>query len=819
MKDRKQLFMTIPLLILLTFGLSSCKRIGQFHTHELKQQSSRCFDSNAGMPLLADLRSDGKPILITIRDQGAGSAILLQNLHGKAFSQINIAEGKVSGLKTINDPGDNSPWLFFSYNDGRKLYFTGAKYTWQLPLKREMKHFEPYLRDDYLMDVESYKWAAQIDPQFLDDIDDDGKLELVCLAIDGFSANPRGLMVFDFETGALKWFFRTPCQPVRLYFEDLDMDNEREFIIVNSAHNNTPARLNGFDDQSGHICILDRHGALLHQHKIFDGLGEAGLQLRDVDQDGIWDIYVLISTPGVNSDSDMILRLKYEAGQLKRIKELNLPNTLKIDTDVDFLRRLDNSAEHYLVVNDQQRGLRLYNERLEDITLRQVLDIKRLLAIADIQQKGYKTILALSNKDEIVVLDHQFVEQARLKNPCPNQNIRLEVIDTGRIDRRQIGVFSDKSLILYSLDRIPAINYIYEYLKIALPWIALVLLLFTIYSIFILNRQRKSFAASINLLEEGMILVTKKGKVRFMNKAALSLILQHNPKASITNLHDSLPAFSHALKCLNNKWIDHEDSQQQIAGKTVRLHIEKIIGFRPRYLICLFSVTHDSHEQSLEWAETARRMSHHVRRHITNVILALDVLDSTENETHKEYVGMMKSEIEKIRVFTHAFQRFTEMRDYDLKLQDLIPSIEHAIKQIRIPDNVNLIKNYKLDSIHARIEPIRFEEALVNIINNATEAMPDGGNLQITIKEFPAHESPQPGLSILVELEDSGKGIPAKYMDDIFKPFFTTNQSGTGIGIPETRKIIASMGGVFQIQSEEGAGTTVLLWLKGKHDG
>ncbi len=69
-----------------------------------------------------------------------------------------------------------------------------------------------------------------------------------------------------------------------------------------------------------------------------------------------------------------------------------------------------------------------------------------------------------------------------------------------------------------------------------------------------------------------------------------------------------------------------------------------------------------------------------------------------------------------------------------------------------------------------------------------------------------------------MEIEDTGKGIPKKYMEDIWKPFFTTNQSGTGIGIPETSKIIDSMGGFMDIQSEEGVGTTVSLWLKGEHD-
>jgi hypothetical protein len=58
--------------------------------------------------------------------------------------------------------------------------------------------------------------------------------------------------------------------------------------------------------------------------------------------------------------------------------------------------------------------------------------------------------------------------------------------------------------------------------------------------------------------------------------------------------------------------------------------------------------------ETLEWAEIARRLSHHVRRHITNVILALDPLNQKADNNAKEYLEIIKSEIEKVRVFTHA---------------------------------------------------------------------------------------------------------------------------------------------------------------------
>lgn len=511
-KVRSQTALLITGLVLLMLSLSSCQRACSFHSHELKLVSSYNFDIDAASTLFADLRSDGNPLLITAHAQGDGSSVMLQNLRGKAISQINIPDGKISCLRSLTNPTDNIPWLFFSYAEGNMLHLRAARYTWQVPLKREMKSFEPYPRDDYLMGVKTYKWAPLLAPEILDDIDDDGRLDLVCMAADGFSANPRGLMVFDFETGALKWFFQTPCELTSLHFEDLDGDGTREFIFANFAHNNTAVSLNGLSDRSGHITVLDRYGRLVSQQKVFDGLGVAQLQIRDVDQDSILDIYAIISTQGANTDSDLILRLHYESAQLRRIKELNLPNTLQYNFVKNFLRRLDNSANYYLVVNDNQHGLRLYDKSLLDVTPRQALNIKTVFAIEDLKQKGYKAIIALSDRDEIVVLNHQFKELTRLENPFPEQqSMQLEVIDKGEGNERQIAISSEKGLQVYALDPIPLSSYIYRLFILYNPLILLILLIILFYVIMLSKGQLKSFIYSINQLGEGLILVSSKG--------------------------------------------------------------------------------------------------------------------------------------------------------------------------------------------------------------------------------------------------------------------------------------------------------------------
>jgi nitrogen-specific signal transduction histidine kinase len=807
------------LFILLLLGFCSCQIQDKTNRYQLNLISSYRYHEAALHYRLCDLRGDGSELLITTHEQGSGSYILIQNLQGKAISQINVPEGKIQNTVTLADPKDNSQWLFFTYNDGSKAFLNAARYTWQVPLKREMKSFEPYPRDDDLMQIPAYQWGAMIVPQLLEDIDNDGSLELVCLAIDSFSANPRGLMVFDFETGMRKWFFRTPCNLVSLHFEDLDGDSEREFLLSNTAFNNTTESLNSLDDHSGCIAVLNRFGKMIHQHNLFDGIGKSKVLVKDVDQDGIMDIYALAMTGGV-SDHDMILRLRFDGTRLLRIKDLKVPKTLGHNSGNEFLHRLDNSTRYSLIVNDSQNGLRLYDHLLNDVSTRKVKHINRILKIANIGRDTKKEIIAQSNDGDILVLDHRLRELARLSNPiADHQALRIQLISDHAGNNPTIAILSKDAMLRYSLHPIPPSHLIYNTIQAYSLLLIAILMLAILQVLLFSKRQRMGLISLINQLDEGLIVVTGKDKIVYANKAALNIVLEHCPKSSVSSLKESLPNVALALDNLRRSMIDHEDSQILIASQLIRLHIEKLKGFKTRYLICLFKIIPDKCVQNLEWADTARRLSHHVRRHITNIVLALDAAASPQAKTNKEYLDIIGSEIEKIRIFTHAFQRFTEMQDYELRVHNLIPSLEHAIKQAQIPQNLNLIKDYGQRSIHARIEPIRFEEVLINLINNATEAMPDGGTLHLSIKEFPRHHSPKGKLSILIEIEDTGKGIPAKYLEDIWKPFFTTNQSGTGIGLPESKKIIDSMGGIIDIQSEEGLGTTVSLWLKGEHDG
>ena len=102
-----------------------------------------------------------------------------------------------------------------------------------------------------------------------------------------------------------------------------------------------------------------------------------------------------------------------------------------------------------------------------------------------------------------------------------------------------------------------------------------------------------------------------------------------------------------------------------------------------------------------------------------------------------------------------------------------------------------------------------FKQALLNLFLNAQQAMPEGG--QLTVQAWPASYLPQGGACLNVI--DTGQGMKPEDLHRIFRPFFSTRATGTGLGLPTTRRIIEGHGGTINVESELGRGTQFTIYL------
>jgi CheY-like chemotaxis protein len=165
-----------------------------------------------------------------------------------------------------------------------------------------------------------------------------------------------------------------------------------------------------------------------------------------------------------------------------------------------------------------------------------------------------------------------------------------------------------------------------------------------------------------------------------------------------------------------------------------------------------------------------------------------------------------------------AFARKQELTPTSLdpsRLRDTVSGlVEHALG-----DRIEVEWRVPAKGLSLYVDAAQLELALVNLLINARDAMPDGGAIQVTMDqaERPADAPPstEPGEFLRILVEDQGQGIPPELIERVTEPFFTTKSAGkgTGLGLSRVAGFIQQSGGVFRIASESGRGTTIEMIL------
>lgn len=109
------------------------------------------------------------------------------------------------------------------------------------------------------------------------------------------------------------------------------------------------------------------------------------------------------------------------------------------------------------------------------------------------------------------------------------------------------------------------------------------------------------------------------------------------------------------------------------------------------------------------------------------------------------------------------------------------------------------------------LDPFQIERALKNVVVNGLEAMPGGGRLIITTKWPSDDEMEKSGDTLELSISDSGPGMKQEDLQNVFDPFYTTKEFGTGLGLPITQSILEGHGGRIHIRTKAGEGTTVII--------
>ena len=212
---------------------------------------------------------------------------------------------------------------------------------------------------------------------------------------------------------------------------------------------------------------------------------------------------------------------------------------------------------------------------------------------------------------------------------------------------------------------------------------------------------------------------------------------------------------------------------------------------------------------------TAGKMSasfaHEIRNPLSSMrMLAQMLMQKPEMsvEKHQQSLRYILEEIERIDTIVKGLMDFARPTALNRTQQPLTPVLQAvlALMEANLAHHqIQLVLDLSPVTPEVQFDSDKLKQAFMNVILNAMEAMPQGGELRVST--FTKTDR------ICIKVMDTGVGIPEEDLERIFEPFFTRKTKGTGLGLANVKRILEEHGGDVEIESRLGTGTTVLIWL------
>ncbi|MHB1033811.1 MAG: two-component system sensor histidine kinase NtrB [Pirellulales bacterium] len=216
-----------------------------------------------------------------------------------------------------------------------------------------------------------------------------------------------------------------------------------------------------------------------------------------------------------------------------------------------------------------------------------------------------------------------------------------------------------------------------------------------------------------------------------------------------------------------------------------------------------------------EIATLAGGLAHEIKNPLSTIRLNMELLaeDFGDAQTPRERralakVATVQRECQRLQDLLENFLKYARVGQLRLERVELNAEIGRALDFFRpqaAQTGVEVVRYLAPDLPNVDLDREAFQSAMLNLILNAQQAMPNGGQLVVRTKPGPDGAT--------IDLIDTGCGMDEKTQSQLFKTFFSTKRGGSGLGLPTARKIIEAHGGRIAVQSALGRGTQFTIEL------
>ncbi len=219
-------------------------------------------------------------------------------------------------------------------------------------------------------------------------------------------------------------------------------------------------------------------------------------------------------------------------------------------------------------------------------------------------------------------------------------------------------------------------------------------------------------------------------------------------------------------------------------------------------------------EKSVLLEEMATGLAHEIRNPLGSIKGAAQYLRSeADTAENRNLLDVITEEVDRLNNVVSQFLNYAKPYTVNAKKHNINNIIEKAIALIKadnLSEKIVIQENLSPDLPEANVDGEQLMQVFLNIAFNGIEAMPEEGTLSFTTSQI---EKEDAGI-IEIAVQDTGRGIKKEDMGNVFKPFFTTKEKGTGLGLPICHRIVTKHGGHIEVKSNPGKGTTFYIRIK-----
>ncbi|HEY1861471.1 MAG TPA: PAS domain S-box protein [Gemmataceae bacterium] len=363
------------------------------------------------------------------------------------------------------------------------------------------------------------------------------------------------------------------------------------------------------------------------------------------------------------------------------------------------------------------------------------------------------------------------------------------------------------------------------------------------------EQEREMLVSLIENSSDFICLASLNRKIIFLNAAGRRLVgVQQGADVRALALPDFVTENAWAetreiferVLASTGHWEGESQFRQFETREAIAIHMHAFLVKHPQTgaPMCLAAVARDIREQKrleeqfrqAQKMEAVGRLAGGVAHDFNNLLTVItgytELLlgEQSANDSSRELLEQIRKASERAATLTGrllAFSRKQVLQPEILDLNTVVRDVERMLRRL-IGEDIHLrtILDPALGSVRA--DRGQIEQSLINLVVNARDAMPQGGNLTVETRNVLVDETTarpgaglQPGSFVLVIVKDTGSGMSRETLAHLFEPFFTTKEigRGTGLGLAMTYGIVRQSGGHIEVSSQPGEGSTFQIFL------